>query len=67
MRRIFDFVARHHEPVQRWEFNLFAGVGISIFVITLFAAACIRLMERNQEGSLPPSWDDSSEVRPVDF
>ena len=66
MRRILDFVARHHEPVQRWEFNLFAAVGISIFVIVLFAAACVRMMEENQAQSVSPSWKQSSETHPVE-
>ena len=60
MRRILDFVARHHEPVQRWEFNLVAAVGISVFAITLFAVGYVRVMERNQAESLSPSWEEAS-------
>ena len=60
MRRILDFVARHHEPVQRWEFNLFAAVGIGVFVVALCAAAYVKTVERSQAEALPPSWRGES-------
>jgi hypothetical protein len=61
MRRIIDFVTRHHEPVERWEFNLFAAAGVGVFVITLCAAAYVNTVERSQAESMPPSWSDQSD------
>lgn len=59
MRRFIAFVTRHHEPVERWEFNLFAAVGIGVFVIALCAAAYVRVVERSQAQSAPASWDEN--------
>jgi hypothetical protein len=65
MRRIIDFVARHHEPAQRWEFNLFAAVGIAVLVLTLCAAAYNRFADSSQGDSVPAAWNEKSEARPV--
>ena len=65
MPRIIDFVTRHHEPVERWEFNLFAAAGVGVFVITLLAAAYVRIVEQSQAQSFPASWDEKSDTYPI--
>lgn len=61
MRRIMDFVARHHEPIERWEFNLFAAAGVGVFVITLLAAAYVRVVEPKEAEVHPAPWDEKSD------